>query len=238
KASVAAASASNKIFASSEQQDAQEFLQALLEAVHQDLETEGASVVSELLEGQLQSELQCTCGSHQSLEAFWSLPLPLPPAGQVDLLTAVESFCAEEPVEGPWRCETCGATAATRRFRLHCPPKVLQLHLKRFQWSTPQAAKNQTGASEVSAPVPKPSEAGPAERLEPPVKVAKPAESDTTGAVAKVPEVAEAPKVAELEVAKVAEAHDSTLTPLQRAGQLPWEKQETPPGMTFAALAT
>lgn len=43
-------------------------------------------------------------------------------------------------------------------------------------------------------------------------QVAKPAESDTTGAVAKVPEVAEAPKVAELEVAKVAEAGTSPFT--------------------------
>ncbi|CAE7493967.1 Usp2 [Symbiodinium pilosum] len=106
KASVSASSASNKIFAGGSQQDAQEFLQALLEALDRDLTegqqaAEGTSLISDIFEGQLCSEVRCSAcqGVDQTCDSFWSLPLPLPPAGRASLASILQTFCSEEALE-------------------------------------------------------------------------------------------------------------------------------------------
>ncbi|CAE8584390.1 unnamed protein product [Polarella glacialis] len=158
-------SGAESIFAGYDQQDAQELLQALLEALHGDLlrkpveapaedpelsgddkcwrqaQQRDSSLVSDLFQGQLCSEVHCAgcTATEQTLELFWSLPVPVPSAaGPLPLESTLEAFCAEEPLEhGGWRCTRCGAQSGSKSFRLWRLPPVLQLHLKRFQWRSP-----------------------------------------------------------------------------------------------------
>eukprot|EP00439_Symbiodinium_sp_Y106_P067474 s1051_g11.t1 len=235
KACISAASASNEIFAGSSQQDAQEFLQALLEALDRDLtdsqEAEGPSLVSEILEGQLCSEVRCSgCqGVNQTCDSFWSLPLPLPPTGRASLASVLATFCREEALEEAdnWRCESCTSHSAERRFMLRRLPNVLQLHLKRFQWKAPQeptlpvterAAGAAGTAGQGQSPTP-----------EPPVKVAKASEP-----VARAEHAEDEQTEAAAAVTSTADLAD--MTPLQRTARLSWEQQQKLYGLLLRVL--
>lgn len=228
KACISASSASNEIFAGSSQQDAQEFLQALLEALDRDLtdsqEAAGPSLVSEILEGQLCSEVRCSgCqGVNQTCDSFWSLPLPLPPTGRASLASVLETFCREEALEEAdnWRCESCTSHSAERRFMLRRLPNVLQLHLKRFQWKAPQEPRpvTETAAGQGQNPTP-----------EPPVKVAKASEP-----VARVEHAEDEQTEAAAAVPNTADLAD--MTPLQRTARLSWEQQEKLYGLLLRVL--
>ncbi|CAK9094620.1 unnamed protein product [Durusdinium trenchii] len=210
----------NKIFAGSGQQDAQEFLQTLLEALHQELSkptaegAEGPSVVTELFDGQLRSEVCCPCGAREvSEDPFWSLPLPLPKT-EAKLFDLLEAFCSPEALEG-WSCSKCqDGTGTTRQLRLQRLPQVLQLHLKRFEWRTPEKLQKQSRTKEPS-PAAAPA-AAPAATPAAPVAQA--------GTVLVEDEIkVDRPLVADDETPS---DHGRSIDPLARIAQLPWEKQE------------
>eukprot|EP00927_Polykrikos_kofoidii_P048177 TRINITY_DN42397_c0_g1_i1.p1 TRINITY_DN42397_c0_g1~~TRINITY_DN42397_c0_g1_i1.p1 ORF type:complete len:757 (+),score=96.88 TRINITY_DN42397_c0_g1_i1:82-2271(+) len=98
------------------------------------------SVVVDLFQGQLRSQLRCPqCGFvSMTFDPFLHLTLPLP-AGvdTVQLEDALKLFCREEALdrENVWECHGCHCHVhATKKLDLWKLPRLLYIHLKRFEW--------------------------------------------------------------------------------------------------------
>ena len=86
--------------------------------------------------GILHSQRICTgCGEHPPKpEAFHDLSLQIG-AGATSVSDCLEYYTANEELvgENQYRCGLCGTLKdAHKRLRVHAPPQVLVLHLKRF----------------------------------------------------------------------------------------------------------
>jgi ubiquitin C-terminal hydrolase len=146
----------NETFRGSSQQDCQEFLNFVLDELDTELlaattssssnsrdgTTSQRSLITDLVEGQLTSSLECqTCGhTSTTTSTFTSLSVPLPPAttsAPTTLAACLDLFAAPEVLDGDdaWACPKC---ASPRRALKHlrvsrCPPYLI-VHLKRFQY--------------------------------------------------------------------------------------------------------
>lgn len=125
-------------FSRSRQEDAHEFLRALLDAASRGFgprRVRGRSLdpVSAVFTGELASVLSCpACGfESKSVEAFSDLSLePV-----VSVRRALGAFFATETLDADntWTCSRCGrAVRATKTVSLETPPEVLVIHLKRY----------------------------------------------------------------------------------------------------------
>ncbi|XP_029931748.1 putative ubiquitin carboxyl-terminal hydrolase 50 [Myripristis murdjan] len=139
------------------QQDAQELLLFLLNALHDDLKrcsyypictvnppskcpaAEGEpTVVSHLFEGQLSYRTLCTHCSHQahSTQSFTVLSLPIPKdTTKCSLQDCLSLFFQASTLTGgdQMLCSVCGVRRNTTILTaLDKPPEILMLHLKRF----------------------------------------------------------------------------------------------------------
>jgi len=103
------------------------------------------SVVVDLFQGQLRSQLRCSeCGACSvTFDPFLHLTLPLP-AGcdTVHLRETVDLFCREEALDQDnlWACPCCKRRVrAHKRLSLWKLPQLLMVHLKRFEWLVAEA---------------------------------------------------------------------------------------------------
>eukprot|EP00931_Biecheleriopsis_adriatica_P060895 TRINITY_DN36583_c0_g1_i1.p1 TRINITY_DN36583_c0_g1~~TRINITY_DN36583_c0_g1_i1.p1 ORF type:complete len:724 (-),score=147.73 TRINITY_DN36583_c0_g1_i1:26-2116(-) len=100
------------------------------------------SVIVDLFQGQLRSQLRCPqCHAFSvTFDPFLHMSLPLPPAeagGWIALADAVSLFCQEEALdsENGWTCHECGQRVpAVKKLDLWKLPQILVVHLKRFEW--------------------------------------------------------------------------------------------------------
>jgi ubiquitin C-terminal hydrolase len=116
------------------QEDAHEYLRMLLDKVQSQMPTEKG--LKTIFGGTLHSQTICTgCGGHSPKpEAFHDLSLEIG-AGATSVSDCLEHYSADEELvgENQYRCEPCGTLKdARKRLRVHAPPQVLVLHLKRF----------------------------------------------------------------------------------------------------------
>ena len=103
------------------------------------------SVIVDLFQGQLRSELQCQSCGHRSVkfEAFMNLELPLISAGATDIDSCLREFSKVEKLTGDhqWRCPQCKALCdATKQMTIFSLPNVLVITFKRFlvnSWGQP-----------------------------------------------------------------------------------------------------
>lgn len=127
-----------------EQQDAQEFLVFLLQALQQECSTARPhqNFINDTFQGYLQYQTICSsCGGVTKCDQeFLDLRLPLASVANGDigcsLYECLDAFTREEPVAGkrPYNCKTCrGMQAASRRCRFSQLPKVLVLQVNRIQ---------------------------------------------------------------------------------------------------------
>lgn len=158
------------------QQDAQEVMAFLLDAIHEDLNRnrgqrseckapqsfhsedscceehlaaqawclhlqQHRSVVIDLCQGQLRSQVQCCeCGCASiTFDPFLFLSLPMPShvsrGRRVHIEEAIKAFCVEEKLAGDdsWGCPRCDRrVSASKRLSLWKLPLLLFVHLKRF----------------------------------------------------------------------------------------------------------
>ncbi|CAF1351283.1 unnamed protein product [Adineta steineri] len=156
-------------FAGYSQQDSHEFLNVLLDALHEDLKQDSdiieneISLISEIFHGQIRSTVTCVCGepliTFDSI-SFLALPipkLPSPPprrknSGNSIKRTVTLQDCFNElfKVEtlrenGQWFCNKCDCLMdAEKKLELWTPPQVLILQLKRFTYDLSSNTKIQT----------------------------------------------------------------------------------------------
>ena len=130
-------------FYGSEQQDAHEFLRALLEQLHTEFKTSRSkkerTTIQDIFQGILLSRITCqNCGaSSRNTEPFLDLSIDIPQSTkEVVLQDCIRSFMSEETLEAHWpQCHKCDAKEGVRKqFSLKSTPRVLCLHIKRFRW--------------------------------------------------------------------------------------------------------
>jgi ubiquitin C-terminal hydrolase len=116
-------------FAGSAQQDAQELLGTMIDALHDGV---GAGI-AEAFYGQLRSHVECpACGETEDLaEPFTTLPVPI----RRDLGACFDAFAEQETLGkgNEWRCTGCGkAVRARKKMAIFAVAKCFIVHLKRF----------------------------------------------------------------------------------------------------------
>ncbi|KAM7074665.1 ubiquitin carboxyl-terminal hydrolase 42-like [Ciconia maguari] len=126
------------------QEDAHEFLRYTVDAMQRaclsgssDLDTssQATTIIHQIFGGFLRSRVTCSSckADSDSYEAFLDIPLDIKAASSVT--AALEGFVKPEQLEGEncFKCSKCDKmVAASKRFTIHCVPKVLTLCLKRF----------------------------------------------------------------------------------------------------------
>ena len=134
------------------QHDSLEFLNVLLDILHEDLMQilqENHTIVSKTFHGQIQTVVTCqTCKKNLPTEdSFSFLPLPIPEKDEniksprtrgYKLDQCFQTFFQEEHIgnHGQWYCEHCGKlTRAHKNLSLLELPPVLILQLKRFNYN-------------------------------------------------------------------------------------------------------
>ena len=122
-----------------EQQDVQEFARMLCDALQTAFKAHGCDdAVADLFEGTTSSLIRCTRVDFQKEkeERFYDLQLQV--AGCSNLHGSLRHFVKEELLKGDnqynTRDERYGKQDAKRSVRFKCLPKVLQVHLKRFEY--------------------------------------------------------------------------------------------------------
>lgn len=132
-------------FAHYRQQDSMEFINILLETLHEDLiqnKSDDTSIIQKLFHGELESQVKCLNGCEEWLktcDSFCFLPLPIFEGNQYayTLDECFELFCKIEDIGkyGQWYCDQCERlTNAKKLVRLHKLPKILIIQLKRFSY--------------------------------------------------------------------------------------------------------
>lgn len=136
-------------FRGTDQQDAHEFLVFLLEEMKQNGVWRDRGAVERLSLVILVSQLRCCTCSHVSFstEPFNCLSLQIPNRtnSTLSVIDCLSSFFDTEEisVDQKWRCETCKAVSTGKKQLLvDSFPKLLVIHLKRFQLSNGQLQKN------------------------------------------------------------------------------------------------
>jgi len=98
------------------------------------------SVIVDLFQGQLRSQLRCPeCGTRSlTFDPFLHLTLPLPKdVDETRLEDVVELLCREEALDcdNLWECPgCCQRVLARKKLDLWKLPPLLMVHLKRFEW--------------------------------------------------------------------------------------------------------
>ncbi|XP_023801651.1 ubiquitin carboxyl-terminal hydrolase 42-like isoform X2 [Cyanistes caeruleus] len=130
------------------QEDAHDFLCCTVNAMQRaclsassdlDLSSESTTIVHQIFGGFLRSRVTCcSCKAvSDSYEAFLDVPLDINAASS--LTAALEAFVTPEQLDGEncFKCNKCTENvAASKRFTIHCAPKVLTVCLKRFDCFT------------------------------------------------------------------------------------------------------
>ncbi|NXF99896.1 UBP42 hydrolase, partial [Sakesphorus luctuosus] len=104
-----------------------------------DIPSESTTIVHQIFGGFLRSRVICfSCKAiSDSYEAFLDIPLDIKAASS--LTAALEDFVTPEQLDGEncFKCSKCEKNvAASKRFTVHCAPKVLTVCLKRFDCFT------------------------------------------------------------------------------------------------------
>jgi ubiquitin carboxyl-terminal hydrolase 8 len=104
------------------------------------------SYISSLFAGQHASRLRCiTChNTSTTYEAFYSISVEIPKAGQGNLQDCLRSYCQEERLSGDevWKCPHCKCEReATKQIILTRLPQFLVIHFKRFSASKTESAR-------------------------------------------------------------------------------------------------
>lgn len=151
------------------QQDSHEFLNVLLDALHEDLKEDSdnidneTSLIAKIFYGQMRSTVTCVCEETViTLDSISFLALPIPdlpavrPRGKypsdsvrrpVALVDCFEEFFKLEQIgdNGQWYCNKCDClTNAKKKLDLWILPTVLILQLKRFTYDVRNNNKIQT----------------------------------------------------------------------------------------------
>ncbi|NXL82692.1 UBP42 hydrolase, partial [Leptocoma aspasia] len=130
------------------EEDAHDFLCCTVNAMQRaclsassdvDLPSQSTTIVSQIFGGFLRSRVTClSCKTiSDSYEAFLDIPLDIKAAST--LTAALEDFVTPERLDGEnsFKCNKCKKNvAASKRFTVHCAPKVLTVCLKRFDCFT------------------------------------------------------------------------------------------------------
>ncbi|CAF3887626.1 unnamed protein product [Rotaria magnacalcarata] len=146
-------------FAGYSQQDSHEFLNVLLDTLHEDLKQDSenteneTSLISQIFHGQIRSTVTCACGEPLiTFDSISFLALPIPNLPRISprqkysdkspkrTVTLTDCFNELFKVEilsenGQWFCNKCDCLMdAEKKLDLWNPPKVLILQLKRFTY--------------------------------------------------------------------------------------------------------
>ncbi|XP_027569317.2 ubiquitin carboxyl-terminal hydrolase 42-like isoform X1 [Pipra filicauda] len=130
------------------EEDAHDFLCCTVNAMQRaclgasndlDISSQSTTIVHQIFGGFLRSRVICfSCKAiSDSYEAFLDVPLDIKAASS--LTAALEDFVTPEHLDGEncFQCSKCEKNvAATKRFTVHCAPKVLTVCLKRFDCFT------------------------------------------------------------------------------------------------------
>ncbi|XP_064492710.1 ubiquitin carboxyl-terminal hydrolase 42-like isoform X2 [Pseudopipra pipra] len=130
------------------EEDAHDFLCCTVNAMQRaclsasndlDISSQSTTIVHQIFGGFLRSRVICfSCKAiSDSYEAFLDVPLDIKAASS--LTAALEDFVTPEHLDGEncFKCSKCEKNvAATKRFTVHCAPKVLTVCLKRFDCFT------------------------------------------------------------------------------------------------------
>ena len=145
-------------FSGSEQNDSHEFLMFLLTWLHEDLRGAGLSalqgcsdisqqltiaekltselsIISLLFEGEHRHINTCNTCQHESilLEPFTVLSLSFSSSGDYELADLIRNYYKACSID--FRCPGCSAVKSTRKTSIHRLPRILVLHLNRFEYN-------------------------------------------------------------------------------------------------------
>lgn len=132
----------NEMFRSSMHQDAQEFLNFLLNRVMEEEEAVPRKphtvTAREMFGGVMTNEMRCLyCETvTKRNEQFFDFSLDTFP--NTSVYHCLQMFCGNEVLGGTnkFYCDTCGShEEALKRQKVKCAPKILVLHLKRFKFN-------------------------------------------------------------------------------------------------------
>ena len=144
----------NSRFNNSDPQDAHELLMFLL--LQLDSRAPGSDAVEKKSVGRLLSTMWCTSCAYVSSaeeEVFRCLTLQLKSQPRQSLAECLETYCMEEviPLKEKWRCAKCEqVSVGCKQHTLVCCPRLLIIHLARFDFTAGQMSRN---SSEVGVPV-------------------------------------------------------------------------------------
>jgi ubiquitin carboxyl-terminal hydrolase 12/46 len=128
-----------EIFRGSTQQDAQEFLNFLLNKIVEILKTKKEdNFVHELFEGKLTNLTRCLCCENISYRDESFLDLSIDIKRNTSLTYCLNNFSSIETMKGQdkFYCDGCSSLQeAQKSLKIKKLPKVLALHLKRFKYS-------------------------------------------------------------------------------------------------------
>ncbi|CAN8202066.1 unnamed protein product, partial [Coccothraustes coccothraustes] len=130
------------------EEDAHDFLYCTVNAMQRaclsasndlDLSSQSTTIIYQIFGGFLRSRVTCfSCEAvSDSYEAFLDVPLDIKAASS--LTAALEEFVTPEHLDGDncFKCDKCKKNvAASKRFTVHCAPKILTACLKRFDCFT------------------------------------------------------------------------------------------------------
>jgi len=127
----------NNQFRNSGQHDAQEFLNTLLDTMHESLKKNGSSIISDTFYGKYETIVQCrSCrGITTMYENFMFLTLPVSENNMENLDGLMKKLSYSEELFGDnqYHCEKCKRLCdAVKTIRVAALPDVLIIHLKRF----------------------------------------------------------------------------------------------------------